>query len=49
MSIKNQDPFILQVSILYVVGYERIKYLLCQGLYTMNQDLPLNKEGIKID
>jgi hypothetical protein len=49
MSIKNQDPFILQVSILYVVGYEIIKYFLCQGLYTMNQDLPLNKEGIKID
>jgi hypothetical protein len=27
----------------------KIKYLLCQGLYTMNQDSPLNKEGIKID
>jgi hypothetical protein len=37
------------VSVLHVVGYERIKYLLCQGLYTTNQDSPLKKKGINID
>jgi len=49
VSITNQDPFIAQVSVLHVVGYERIKYLLCQGLYTTNQDSPLKKKGINID
>jgi hypothetical protein len=44
MSTTNQDPFIAQISVLHTVGYERIKYLLCQELYTTNQDSPLNKE-----
>jgi hypothetical protein len=49
MSTTNQDPFIAQVLVLHAVGYERINYLLCQGLYTANQDSPLNNERIKID
>jgi hypothetical protein len=43
MSTTNQDPFIAQVSVPHTIGYERIKNLLSQWLYTMNLDSPLNK------
>jgi hypothetical protein len=35
--------------IIHTIGYERIKYLLCQELYTTNIDSPLNKQGINIE
>jgi hypothetical protein len=38
MSTTNQVPFIAQVSLYHSVGYERVKYLLYQGLYNTNLD-----------
>ena len=48
MSTTNQDPFIAHVLIIHTLVYERIKYLLCQGLYTTNLYSLLNKQGIKV-
>jgi hypothetical protein len=47
MFTTNRVPFIAQMSVIHTVGYERIMYLLCQRLYTMNLDSPLNKQGFK--
>ena len=42
--VHNKSKFLPSTT-----GTKGIKYLLCQRLTTMNQDPPLNKEGIKID
>jgi hypothetical protein len=38
MSTTNQVPFIAQVPVNHTVGYEKIKYMLYQGLYITNLD-----------
>ena len=45
----NRYPFLAYVLVIHTVDYKRIKYLLCQGLFTTNLAELLNKHSIKID